>query len=151
MSSRAVVLPGMVIPGEATAPQRGVAQVLTERSPIMVFVFSVVTLGIYSVYWYSCVYTEWKNLTGETPTGNEFGMDLIFSIVTCGIWAIYVDYRISQELASFRTARGLPPKDTTLVVLILDLAAYITVAVTFLISTAIQQQLINELRGLDRS
>ncbi len=110
------------------------------------FLFSVLTLGIYLIYWYSCVYAEWQELTGSTPTGNQFALDLLFGIVTCGIWGIYVDYRISQELTAYRVARGLAPRDTTMAVLILDVAAYVTISITFLISSALQQDLINDLR-----
>lgn len=117
------------------------------RSPIVVFLLSVVTLGLYLIYWYHRVYVEWAALTGRTPTGNGFLLDLLLHVVTCGVWGIYVDYCISQEIANYRKSRGLPDNDSTLAVIILDVAAYFTVAITYFISSAVQQDQLNDLRA----
>ena len=107
---------------------------------------SLVTLGLYLIYWYHAVYKEWSALTGRTPTGNGYVLDLVLTIVTCGVWGIYVDYRISQEISAYRVSRALQDNDTTVAVLILDIAAYVTVSITYLVSSALQQDLLNDLR-----
>ena len=131
--------------GDQGSGRRKASQILTERSPPLVFVFSVITLGIYLIYWYNRVYAEWRELTGKTPTGNDFLVDLLLAVVTCGVWGIYIDFRISQEITKYRTSRGIPGNDTTIAVLVLDIAAYITLTFTYLISSALQQDLLNDL------
>jgi uncharacterized membrane protein len=116
-----------------------------ERSPILVLVLGIFTFGIYLIVWYFQIYGELKRATGETPTGNDYFLDLLLSFVTCGVWGIYVDYRISRQLEEIQKSIGQPTQDTGVAVLVLDLAAYVTLWITYIVSSAIQQDVINKL------
>jgi len=111
----------------------------------MVFVLSIVTCGIYLLYWYSKLYEELKALTGRTPTGNGYGLDLIIGLATCGIWGIYVDYKISLQLDEILVARGLPAQNSAMIVVLLNVAAYFTAAITYFATSAIQQDILNRI------
>jgi len=117
-----------------------------QRSPLLVLLLAILTCGLYLIYWYQCYYEDWEALTGKTPTGNVFLLDFIFSLLTAGIWGIYVDYKISQELLLYQRENNLTERDTGLIIVILDIASYLTVFITFFISSAIQQDLLNDLR-----
>ena len=116
------------------------------RSPAVVLVAGVLTCGLYQVYWYYRMYEELELVTGATPTGNGFWLDFALVVITCGLYGIWVDYRISMQLVEAMRMRGLhPPSDNPTLVVILDVAAYMTGWLTNLLSTAIQQDLLNKL------
>jgi Domain of unknown function (DUF4234) len=115
-----------------------------DTSPALVLILSIVTCGLYLIYWYYSVYSDLNQLDGRTPTGNAYFIDFLLMIVTCGIWGIYVDYRISQQLNELQEKAGLAANDTTALVIILDVAAYVTIAFTYMISSAIQQDQLNK-------
>ena len=114
------------------------------RSPALVLVLSVVTCGLFLIYWYYKMYEDLKQLTGSTPTGNDYILDFILAVLTCGIWGIYVDYKISVQIGELQQKNGLSKSDLESLVIILDIAAYITVFITYYISSAIQQDALNK-------
>ncbi len=118
-------------------------ELFKHRSPLLIMIFAIFTLGIYMLFWYEKIYIELQRITGNTPTGNMFLIDLLLALFTLGVWAIYMDYRISETLKSLDKQNTV--NDTRLLVVILDIAAYFTVAFTFLLSSAIQQDQMNRL------
>ncbi len=67
-------------------------------------------------------------------------------ILTLSIYGIWVDYRISQQIAEFEERNGLGPvQDTTIIAVILDVAAYFTAFWTNFVTSAIQQDQINRI------
>ena len=114
-----------------------------KRSPALVFLLGLCTLGLYLLFWYNRIYNELKELGGKTPTGNSYGFDLLLTIVTCGVWGIYVDYRISLTLDEIIVARSMPAQNSAPLVLVLDIFFYVTGGLTYLATSAIHQDIIN--------
>jgi hypothetical protein len=122
------------------------APTIERREPALVLVLSIITLGIYLPFWYHGVYQDLESLDGRTPTGHGFWLDFFFVILTLSIYGIWVDYRISQQIAEFEERRGLGPvQDTTIIAVILDVAAYVTAFWTNFVTSAIQQDQINRI------
>ena len=125
--------------------REGSFRIVFERSPVAVLLLSVVTCGLYLIYWYWNLYEDFYSLMGQTPTGNEFALDLILALLTLGIWGIYMDYRISIALNALQEERNMPVRQTEIPVLILDLAAYVTFFLAFFLSSALQQDVLNRI------
>jgi hypothetical protein len=120
------------------------APIIHRREPALVLVLSIVTLGFYLPFWYHGMYEDLEALDGRTPTGHSFWLDFFFVIVTFAIYGIWVDYQISQQIADFEERNGLgPAQDTSIIAVILDVAAYFTVFFTNFVTSAIQQDQIN--------
>ena len=69
-------------------------------------IFSVVTCGIYNVYWN---YRQMKAL--NALLGREefsFGKWAILTLLSCGIYHIYYEYRMGSELQAWLTQNGRP-------------------------------------------
>ncbi len=116
------------------------------REPAFVLVFSILSLGLYMPFWYHGIYGDLRALGGETPTGRGYWLDFLFVLLTLGIYGIWVDYRISIQLSEIEEAAGLgPSQDTSVITVILDIAAYFTVFFTNFVTSAIQQDQINRL------
>ena len=122
------------------------APILQRREPALVLLFSIVTFGIYLPFWYHGVYQDLVTLNGRTPTGRGFWLDFLFVILTFAIYGIWVDYRISLEIADFEERHGLgPAQDTSMIAVILDVASYFTAFFTNFVTSAIQQDQLNRL------
>lgn len=63
---------------------------MKKRSPVLVLLFSLITCGIYYLYWYVVttneIEHELKNPDGSCKSG---GMTILFMIITCGIYTFY--------------------------------------------------------------
>ncbi len=69
---------------------------MKERSILGMIVLSVITVGIYDVYWYIKFQMELKEKTGEGFGGFGHFLMLLF---TFGIYGIYWQYAAGQRLA----------------------------------------------------
>lgn len=117
-----------------------------DRSPALILLLTLVTCGLYLIYWYYQVYEEMQQLHGLSPTGNDFFVDLLIVIITCGIWGIYVDFAISEKLNIIQKKYNLPHNDTTTTAILLDLAGFI-VGLTNIITSMIHQDQLNTIRA----
>jgi hypothetical protein len=70
------------------------------RSPVTVILLSIVTLGIYTLYWYYAVFTELKERTGN-GVGGPIGLLLGFCI---GIVNIFL---LPAEIGNMYAQEGL--------------------------------------------
>lgn len=113
--------------------------------PGMLIVLTVFTCGLYLIYWYYVTYENFVALSGQTPTGNAFVMDLILVVITCALYGIWVDYKISKNLYEMQIRWAYPvPSDTSTIAIVLDALAYLT-GLTNVITSAIHQDLISKL------
>lgn len=120
--------------------------ILRRREPILVLLFSVFSFGLYLPFWYHGIYEDLERLDGHTPTGRGYWLDFLLVIFTFAIYGIWVDYRISQQINDFEERNGLGPvQDTSVIAVILDVASYFTVFFTNFVTSAIQQDQLNQL------
>ena len=122
------------------------APILQRREPILVLLFSIFSFGLYLPFWYHGIYADLTRLDGRTPTGNGYWLDFFLVILTFALYGIFVDYRISRQINDIEQRHGLGPvQDTSVVAVILDVAAYFTVFFTNFVTSAIQQDQLNRL------
>jgi len=122
-----------------------------KRDPGIVLVLAIFTCGFYLIYWYLKMYEELEHLTGETPTGLNFWLDFVLYIVSCTLWGIWVDYKISLALNELQQRRGMAgAQDSTMLSVVLDIAAYVTGMFTNYVTSAIQQDQLTKIMAHDR-
>jgi hypothetical protein len=112
---------------------------LQKRSPLSVILLTIVTCGIYLVYWYYKIYNELQLFSGKTPTGNPFWLDFLINLFTCGLWGIFVDYKISKQLHQIRIDHNIKGEDSSIIILILDCFSIFTLHFLWILTSAIQQ------------
>ncbi len=70
---------------------------MKKRSVLAVVLFSIITLGIYEIYWYY-VMTEDMNAKDSTkPNVTNFIIAILLGIITCGIYLIYWQFRFYEK------------------------------------------------------
>lgn len=74
-------------PGAGGAPQRSIA---------LCIILSIITCGIYGIYWMIVLNDEINAASGEVnaPSG---GMVFLLSLVTCGIYSLYWMYKMGER------------------------------------------------------
>ncbi len=87
------------------------------RSVALCVVLTIVTCGIYGIYWMYCIHEDVQTVCGR-PLSVSGGMAILLTIVTCGIYGIYWAYRMGQLLD---TAKGSPWGSSSVLYLVLYL------------------------------
>ena len=71
------------------------------RSIPIAIILSIVTFGIYGLYWLYCLASDVNTLTGEEDSSG-FKV-LILSIITLGLYELYWLYKVGERLSDFQT------------------------------------------------
>lgn len=68
------------------------------RSVALAIILSIITCGIYGIYWFVVLNDEINELTGDTTAPSGVVVFLL-SLVTCGIYGIYWAYVMGRKVA----------------------------------------------------
>lgn len=93
---------------------------IQNRNIAICIVLTIVTCGIYGLYWLVCLANDVNTLAGTTNDAGG-GMVLLLSIVTCGIYGFYWAYQCGSKIDAVKTSRGLPAGNGGILYLILFL------------------------------
>ena len=55
----------------------------TKRSIALCIILSIVTCGIYGIYWFICVTNDTNVVSGHASDGTSGGVAFILSVITC--------------------------------------------------------------------
>lgn len=108
-----------------------------QRSIAMCIVLSIVTCGLYSIYWFICLTEDANALNGGEGTSG--GMAFLFTLITCGIYGLYWMYKQGEKLDAAKNAQGMSSSNSGILYLILG---FIGLGI---ISYALMQDAINKL------
>ena len=93
---------------------------MKKRSPVLVLLFSLITCGIYYLYWYVVttneIEHELKHPDGSCKSG---GMTILFMIITCGIYTFYWWFKQGKRTAQLQQERNLVVSDNSVIYLVL--------------------------------
>ncbi|MBQ8823870.1 MAG: DUF4234 domain-containing protein [Ruminococcus sp.] len=109
---------------------------IPNRSIGLCILFSIITCGIYGLYWLYKLTEETNYLSGDT-NATSGGIVIILSIVTCGIYGWYWLYKQGERIDRIKTMHNMPPSNSSLVYLLLGIFGLA------IISYAIMQNEIN--------
>ena len=97
---------------------------MIERRNIAVcIVLTLVTCGIYGIYWIVCL-TNYVNTVSGDVNGTSGGMVVLLTIVTCGIYGIYWAYKQGEKLDFTKNNRGIPSSNSGVLYLILQIFGF---------------------------
>lgn len=112
---------------------------MKKRNPALVIIFSIITCGIYNLYWFVTTTNEIQNKL-KNPDGSckSGGMALLLAIVTCGIYEFYWWYKMGQKAAQLGKDYGVEISDNSTIYLIL-----LFVGIGAVINTVLLQSSLN--------
>lgn len=115
---------------------------ITSRSIPMAIILSIITCGIYGIYWLYCLVNDLNTASGrENDTSG--GMMILFSIITCGIYSLVWYYTAGAKVADIEEYDGRP-RDGYLGILYLLLSLF----GFSIVNMALIQNELNKVAGL---
>lgn len=93
---------------------------IQKRNLAIAVILSLVTCGIYTVYWF-VVLTNEANRLAHSQKGTSGGMALVLTFITCGIYGLYWAYRMGENLDIAASQRGLMTQNRSVLYLILQI------------------------------
>ncbi len=79
---------------------------IQERNIVLCIVLSLVTCGIYGIYWFICMVND-VNTVAETPNDTNGVMVFILSIVTCSIYLLYWLFKAGEKIQTAQEKRNI--------------------------------------------
>ena len=92
---------------------------MRHRNVALCIFFTLITCGIYGIYWFISLTDDSIECTGQgTTTG---GMAFLFALLTCGIYSLYWSYQMGEKLDRARAERGVPTGNLAILYLLLSI------------------------------
>lgn len=97
--------------------------VVKEKSIGLCVVLSIVTCGIYGIYWLYTIARDLNDLceSQNQEKGAEPGLVVVLGIVTCGIYSLYYLWKAGKMVSSLTRSNGQHPSDDSIVLMVLSL------------------------------
>lgn len=96
---------------------------MKKRNIGLCILFSIITCGIYAIYWFVVLTNELKDLSGDSETASG-GVAFLLSIITCNIYGWYWAYKRGENVDTARSKRSIPSSNSGILYLILVLIGF---------------------------
>ena len=107
------------------------------RNIALCIVLSIITCGIYGLYWMYCLNEEINSLSDE-PGATSGIMVIIFSIITCNIYTWFWLYKMGERCDTIKQRMGRASSSSAVLYLIFGLVGL------NIVSYALMQDTINQ-------
>ena len=77
---------------------------IKERNIVVCIILTIVTCGIYGIYWMIALQND--SLKAAKEEGTSGGMVLLLTLVTCGIYGIYWAYTLGNRVDKIKGSNG---------------------------------------------
>lgn len=94
-----------------------------ERNIAVAVILTLITCGIYGIYWFIVLTDEAKEAAGDTELSSG-GLAFVFTLLTCGIYGIYWAYRMGQIMHKAGEKNKLSIADNSVLYLVLQLLGF---------------------------
>lgn len=107
------------IPGTGYAPGHNAYKApIKKRSVGLAIVLSLITCGIYKIYWFICLVDDLNDASGH-PQDSSGGMVFLLNLVTCGIYGIFWIYKAGEKVSEIKRQSGTVDSNQALMYLLL--------------------------------
>ena len=96
---------------------------MRERNIAVSIILTIVTCGIYGIYWFICLTNE-VEAASEDRNMASGGVAFLLTIITCGIYGFYWAYKMGKLLMVAEEKNNLRVTDNSVVYLILQLIGF---------------------------
>lgn len=80
---------------------------MKQRSIGVCILLSIITCGIYGIYWFIVLTDEANYVSGHANDGTSGGVAFLLTLVTCGIYGYFWAYKMGERLAEAQHKRGM--------------------------------------------
>ena len=99
---------------------------IQRRSIAMCIILSLVTCGIYGIYWFVVLTDDANTLLPDNKGLNNTsgGVAFLLSLVTCGIYGLYWAYKQGEKIDEAKTARVIMSSNSGIIYLLLTIFGF---------------------------
>lgn len=94
---------------------------MKERNIALCIVFSIITCGIYGIYWFIMLTNEAVEVSAGKEYNTSGALAFVFTLITCGIYGYYWYYKMGKSLYVANKDKGIESGDNSLIYLILGI------------------------------
>lgn len=91
---------------------------IKKRNIALCIIFSIITCGIYGIYWFICMVNDLNLASGRTQDSSG-GLVFLLSLVTCGIYGLYWMYKAGEKVDLVKQRNGMPAGGNTGIIYLL--------------------------------
>lgn len=88
-----------------------------KRNIALCIILTLITCGIYGIYWFICLADDVNTVANENDTSG--GVVFLLTLITCGIYGLYWAYRCGEKLDRAKQNRGMYSSNSGILYLIL--------------------------------
>ena len=92
---------------------------MKQRSVGIAILLTIITCGIYGIYWLIMLNDETNYVSGHQQDGTSGGVVFLLTLVTCNIYGYYWAYKQGERIDNAKNARGIPSSNSNVLYLIL--------------------------------
>lgn len=105
-------------------PMGGFRAPIQNRNIALCVFLSIVTCGIYGIYWFICLANDLNTASGQYEDTSG-GMVFLLSLVTCGIYELYWLYKAGEKVNRIKQRNGMyADSNTGILYLILAILSF---------------------------
>lgn len=93
---------------------------MKQRNIVVAIILTILTCGIYGIYWFIKMTDEINALRGE-PGATSGIKAFLFTLLTCGIYSFYWNYKMGKKIYEIELMNNKPASDNSILYLILAL------------------------------
>jgi hypothetical protein len=113
---------------------------MKQRSIGMCILLTIVTCGIYGLYWFVCITDDTNELADERDLAGG-GMALLLTIITCNIYGWYWAYKMGDKVDTIKSRNGMNSSNSGILFVVLQFLGL------GIINYALAQDCINKYSG----
>mgnify|MGYP000062589534 CR=1 FL=1 len=92
---------------------------MKQRSVGIAILLTIITCGIYGIYWLIMLNDETNYVSGHQQDGTSGGVVFLLTLVTCNIYGYYWAYKQGERIDNAKNERGIPSSNSNVLYLIL--------------------------------
>ena len=78
---------------------------MKQRNIAVAVILSIITCGIYGIYWMVVLNDDANSLAGDT-NATSGGMVVLFTLITCGIYGLYWHFKMGEKCDAIKGTNG---------------------------------------------
>ncbi len=77
----------------------------TNRNIVLCIVFTIITFGIYGIYWFVKMTDETNAMAGNNQLASGV-LAFVLTLVTCGLYSLYWSYKMGEKVDQINDNQG---------------------------------------------
>lgn len=93
---------------------------MKERNIAVSIILTIITCGIYGIYWFITLTDDAKSASGD-ENFTSGGVAFLLTLVTCGLYGYYWAWKMGEVLAAAKNKNGLSGESQSVIYLVLQI------------------------------